>query len=141
MRISGQVHLAAPPARIWTLLTDPEQISHCTPGLRHWRVVEPNKRFQIALSWGGEQNPINIPIELEWTHLIPPHQMQMTGQGTMGSGLIKADGEFTLQPVTQETDLYFTAVFHTPNKIIDRIIANAFPRATDSFFQCIQQMI
>jgi carbon monoxide dehydrogenase subunit G len=146
MKITGTVTFSTPPHLVWATLTDPEALSQCMPGLQKWHIIQPDKRFQLILSWGDSAN--KIPIILEWTELTPPHHLKLIGQTQMGGAHIQVTGEFLLtnsqenagqEPDTQETVLQFTAVIEAHNKFWQQIISNAAPKVAETFFNCIKQ--
>ncbi|MCP4361854.1 MAG: hypothetical protein GY796_27900 [Chloroflexi bacterium] len=142
MNISGATTLPASTVKIWAILTDPQKVSQCAPGIADWNIRIPNQEFELLIRWdSGLSAPLTFPVTLQWTNLIPPQQMNLTAAIQVGSQTITVTGQLQLIPLTdKETEMQFTAVLHTTNPLITQIARNTAPKYIDTFCLRLQQM-
>ncbi len=139
MRYIGTVDFQVPCQQVWEALLTPEELSICVPGLLSWRPLKSNQTFSLQLAWEAGTNPIQFPLLLEWVEQRPPEFLLLNGTMTFSNSQIVGEGEITLTAVTPtHTQLQFTAVITTPNKMTDRIRHTAMPQIITSFFKCMK---
>lgn len=143
MKMSGTTTLHAPIDQVWLVLTDPEQLSHCLPGLSSWETVEPEQAFRLFIIWGDDNSPrLKVPILLRWTYQQPPTELHLSGQITTGSTVTEANGTLCLTAVSvTQTDIDFTAVVEPAHPMIDQMARNLAPQIANAFFKRLQQKL
>ena len=139
MRYIGTVDFQIPRQQVWDALLNPDELSHCVPGLLNWRPLKSNQAFSLQLAWAAADNPIQFPLLLEWVEQRPPEFLLLKGTMKFSSSQIIGEGDIMLTAVTPtHTQLQFTAVITTPNKMLDRIVHTAVPQIITSFFKCMK---
>ena len=48
MDIEGTEIISAPREKVWAFVTDAESMASCTPGVKSFRILEPDKRFEVV---------------------------------------------------------------------------------------------
>ena len=77
MRVAGQVRVKVPREEAFKILTNPDALSRCTPGLEAMEIVEPGRRFRGAGVVGVGAVRIHFTTEIEWLDLSPPRGARM----------------------------------------------------------------
>lgn len=139
MNISGLVPLAAPQTAVWQLLTTPEQLCGCLPGLQTWQPLS-DCRFQLEVVWQFAPNGHKpILISIEWTDWHPPVRLDTTAVLTYNQQPIDVNGRFTLNAIsTHQTELHFDLTIDSPNTFIDQLARKLAPRLIDNYFVCLK---
>ncbi len=144
MNVSGLVSFTAPQTAVWQLLTTPEQLCGCLPGLQTWQPLS-DRRFELEVVWQFAPNGHKpIPITIEWTRLQPPITLDTTAVLTFNQQQIEINGRFSLSPSAtspQQTDLHFELAIDSPNSFIDQLARNLAPRLIDNYFVCLKAQL
>lgn len=142
MNISGVVPFPVPAMVVWRLLTNPEQLCDCMPGLQAWRPLS-DHHFELDLVWQfGSNGQKPIPVTIQWTRLDPPVTLETTALLTLNRQPIDIDGRFTLSATSApETELHFTITVNSPNPFIDQLARSLAPRLIDSYFVCLKNRL
>jgi carbon monoxide dehydrogenase subunit G len=139
MNLSGTVPFTASQTAVWRLLTTPEQLCNCMPGLQDWQAVA-DHHFQLNIAWQfGPDGQKPVPVTIRWTQLIPPIRLDTTAVFHLNQQQVDVNGRFTLTPVTPHTtELHFKAEVNSPNPFIDQLARSLAPRLIDTYFACLQ---
>ena len=150
IRLTGSVNFSVPLTAVWALLTTPEQVGQCVPGLLKWEEVIPNFQFKLTLAWDGQnRSNIVIPASIQWHIIEPPYH---SGQGAV-LGLSFQATPLSMTQISFKSDiklvqldekltrLDFTAVGNTPNPFLDQILKNVLPKQIDIFFSCMMNKL
>jgi hypothetical protein len=142
MNISGVVPFIAPAAAVWQLLTTPEQLCGCMPGLQAWRPVT-DHHFELDLTWQfGPNGQKPIPVTITWTRLHPPTELETTAVIIFNRLPIHIDGRLTLNATSPVgSEVYFNITVNSPNAFIDQLARSLAPRLIDSYFACLKNRV
>jgi carbon monoxide dehydrogenase subunit G len=140
MHFFGTVEFNAVPHAVWELLMQPDIMGRCLPGVNNWRIVTPNKVFDLMFQWPTNQtSEIELPVRLEWTERREMIYLAIKATTQIGSQLIHGVGDFTLNIThPQKTEVSFTIDITTPNKMFDRLVHTAVPKLANAFFTCLR---
>ncbi len=84
MKIEDSFEVAAPRARVWRLITDPETVAGCVPGCDGVEVVSPTLyRARVSVKVGPIKASFNMEVEL--TQETPPEELRSKSRGEEGS--------------------------------------------------------
>jgi carbon monoxide dehydrogenase subunit G len=139
MNLSGTVPFNAPQTAVWQLLTAPDHLCDCMPGLQDWQAIT-DHHFQLNIAWQfGPNGQKPIPVTIHWTQLLPPTRLDTTAVFHLHQQQINVNGRFSLTPLTPDaTELHFTVAINSPNPFIDQLAHSLAPRLIDTFFACLQ---
>jgi carbon monoxide dehydrogenase subunit G len=145
MHIGGKVNVKASRRAVWSVLTDAEAVSRCTPGLESMEVLVPGRIFRAVGAIGVGSMKVRFTTEVEWLELHPPRRavMKLSGRGRrssvqVGSEVLLADG------ADGSTDMEWAAdvtVKGTLDKLAARLMKPATYQMTGEFFNCIKRKI
>jgi len=138
MEFGGRYKMAAPRARIWDALNDPQMLKAAIPGCH-------------LIEWSGPgtldlEIKVNLGImsptfkgELALTNIIPAESYTLSGKGKGGMlGLAEGSADVTLADDGEETLLTFTANGGASGQIMKMgkaLIGNSAQRIIDGFFE------
>ena len=90
MDIRGTEIIHAPREKVWAFVTDAESMASCTPGGKSFRILEPDKRFEVVGGVKLGTVGLNAKTVVEFTDLVEPDQAKLKfrgrGPGTMIDG-------------------------------------------------------
>lgn len=143
MKISGESLIKAPINTVWQILADPQQISHCMPGLSGWEIIEPGKQFKLFVIWGEDDAPrLKVPVTLTWAEVDEPRYMFLTGEILVGTAVTNTTGTLNLTPTTPtQTTIQFTSTVTAPNQMVDQIARTLAPTIANTFFKNLQKAV
>lgn len=96
MHFEGIVHIKASQDLVWEFLTDPEQVSKCSPGVNSLEIVEKNRKFRASVETGLGSVKVKFMMDVEWTALEPPHHAILRAHGAAPGSAVDIDSEMTL---------------------------------------------
>jgi carbon monoxide dehydrogenase subunit G len=139
MNLSGTVPFTASPTAVWRLLTTPEQLCACMPGLQDWQAIS-DQHFQLNIAWQfGPDVQKPVPVTIRWNQLRPPSRLDTTAVFHLNQQQVEINGRFTLTPATpRTTELQFKIEINSPNPFIDQLARSLAPRLIDTYFACLQ---
>ena len=97
MELTGQYTFAAPAARVWDLLMDPQAIASCLPGCQ---TFEPSgdDRYRVVLTAGVAAISGTFEGVVSLADKVPPTSYRLTVQGQGRPGFVIGDASVTLAP-------------------------------------------
>ena len=110
MKVEDSFHVAAPPDRVWSFITDPGQMMKCVPGCESIETIDPTHyRASIRVALGPIKTRFNVEIEI--VEQAPPHRIVSKTRGEEGSkaSLIAADNVLHLTPRDGGTELFYSS--------------------------------
>lgn len=81
MHFTDEIQIAAPQARVWAFLLDPESVGRCAPGVESVRVLD-DTHFQAIVKVGIGQFRSRFTVDLELTDLTPPSVASIRARGS-----------------------------------------------------------
>lgn len=109
MKIEDSFDVAAPRARVWELITDPETVAGCVPGCDGIEVVSDTLyRARVSVKVGPIKASFNMEVEL--TGETPPEEIRSKSRGEEGSRASTVSSENLLR--LEEIDADNTRVFY-----------------------------
>lgn len=102
MRISKNLQIDQPPAKVWSFLWDVERVAKCLPGCRDVRTIVPHERYAAVVSERVGPFGVQFPLEIQILEAQPQRRLkaQATGRDArMGSSL-----RVTLELVLEECE-------------------------------------
>lgn len=136
MKLSGAHTLPAPPAEVWSLLTDPERLAELLPGCERLEPDGPD-RFKAVVKFGVAAITGKYSGTLEFADKKPPHSllMKLSGRGT--PGFVDGQGQIELTEKGGQTELHYTGEANVGGMIAavgQRMIEMAARKILDQFF-------
>ena len=108
MKLAGTVAMPAPPAEVWSLLTDPARLSRLLPGCERLEPDGPD-RYKAAVKFGIAAISGKYAGTLEFTEKKPPHSLVLKMDGRGLPGFVKGEGRIELAAKgASDTELTYT---------------------------------
>jgi carbon monoxide dehydrogenase subunit G len=138
MEMSGERRIAAPRARVWEALNDPEALKAAIPGCEHIeKHSDTELTARIALKIGPMAAKFTAKVHLE--NLDPPASYTISGEGNGGAmGFAKGGADVTLEEAgPAETLLRYAVKAQVGGKMAQlgaRLIDSTAKQMADQFF-------
>ena len=145
MRLEGNVQIKAPRQQVWQLLTDPEAVSKCMPGVDSIEIVTPNRKFRALGAIGLGTVKLKVANDIEWLELEPAQRAKMKIHGTApGSSMDTVSEMFLTDGADGSTDMHWTAevvVLGTIASLAARLMGSVTKKLTSDFFNCVKKRL
>ena len=143
--IEGEETIAAPLAKVWVGLNDPEVLKACIPGCQS---LEKKSDTELAATVVLKIGPIKATFngEVTLTNLNPPYSYTISGEGKGGiAGFAKGGADVTLTEAgPNETVLKYTAKADVGGKIAQlgsRLISSTSKKLAGEFFSSFSEKL
>ncbi len=145
LTIEGEETIAAPLAKVWVGLNDPEVLKACIPGCQS---LEKKSDTELAATVVLKIGPIKATFngEVTLTNLNPPYSYTISGEGKGGiAGFAKGGADVTLTEAgPNETVLKYTAKADVGGKIAQlgsRLISSTSKKLAGEFFSSFSEKL
>lgn len=145
MHFAGTVTIDAPRDKVWSFLTDPEQITRCAPGLESVEVIAPNQKFRAVASVGFGAVKASFVTDVEWMDLDAPNRARMKAHGKAPGSVVDASSEMVLGDgpggatvLNWSSDVTIIGAIAS---LAARLMGVVAQKVTDSFFDCVRKQI
>lgn len=137
MEMTGAIHIAAPRARVWTALNDPEILKESIPGCQELnRLSDTEMSAVVATKVGMVRATFTGAVTL--TNIVPEVSYTITGEGKGGAaGFAKGSADVMLADEDDGTKLTYTARGQVGGKLAQigaRLIDATAKQMADQFF-------
>lgn len=138
MDMSGEYRIAAPRARVWAALNDPDTLRQAIPGCEELNKLSETELEAVARAKIG---PVSARFKGKVTlsELKPPESYTLTGEGSGGAaGFAKGQAQVSLVADGDETILHYTVKASIGGKLAQlgqRLVDGAAKKMADEFFE------
>lgn len=138
MDMTGEYRIAAPRARVWAALNDPEVLRQAIPGCEELTKLS-DTAFEAAAR--AKVGPVSARFKGKVTlsNLNPPESYTLSGEGTGGAaGFAKGEATVTLESDGDATRLRYVVKASVGGKLAQvgqRLIDGAARKMADEFFE------
>ena len=139
MDIAGTYTFAAPPARVWALLMDPQTIASCIPGCERLDPDGPD-RYKANITIGMAAITGNYDGTVVITDKVEPSSYRLSVEGQGRPGFVKGAVSITLRDDGANTIVEVQGSVQTGGTIArlgQRIVGSAAKMMQDRFFACM----
>lgn len=145
MHLEGEVAIKAPRAKVWQVLTDPQAVTACMPGIDSFEVVTPGRKFKAVGAIGLGTVKVKFASDVEWVELDAPHRAKMKMRGTApGSSMDTVSEMFLTDGPDGTTHMKWTAdivVVGTIASLAARLMGGVSKKLTSDFFDCVRKRL
>lgn len=144
MELTGTERIAAPRARVWQALNDPETLKACIPGCERIEMLSPTEmKVRVALKLGPIKAGFSGQVTL--TDIDPPNGYTISGEGSGGSaGGAKGSAKVRLVDDRDGSLLSYHVTSHVTGKIAQlgaRLVDSASQKLAGDFFGRLREMV
>ena len=144
MDMTNSVLLAAPPARVWDGLNDPQVLKRCIAGCESIeRVADNAYKVAMTVAIGPVKAKFKGDLKLEDIDAPNAYTIRFSGQGGV-AGFGNGSARVTLQPEGDATRLHYTVDAQVGGKVAQvgsRLIDGASRKMADDFFNAFRREI
>jgi carbon monoxide dehydrogenase subunit G len=145
VKLEKEVHLDAPPERVWDLVSDIEALARCIPGLEELQIVD-DRQFQSVVRLGVGPISARFQLESRLEELDPPNRVVMVTEGADRSigGRVRQRQEFDLAPDGEGTRVRITSDIQISGRFAtfgQRIIAARADQFVDEVVANVEQLL
>ena len=137
MKLAGTASLPAPPAEVWSLLTDASRLSRLLPGCERLEPDGPD-RYKVAVKFGIAAISGKYAGTLEFSQKKAPHLLVLKMDGRGLPGFVKGEGRIDLAPKGSDTELTYSGEAQVGGLIASvgqRMIDAAARKIVQQFFE------
>jgi carbon monoxide dehydrogenase subunit G len=95
MKFSGSVDINAPRDRVWSFVTDPDQVGQCGPGVESIEVID-DTHFKATAKVGIGFISARFVVNLEMAEQAPPDRAVIKAHGQAPGSAVDATAEMAL---------------------------------------------
>ena len=107
MKLAGATTLPAPPAEVWSLLTDASRLERLLPGCERLEPDGPD-RYKAAVKFGIAAISGKYAATLQFVQKRPPHSLVLKMQGQGLPGFLNGEGRIELTAKGNDTELTYS---------------------------------
>jgi carbon monoxide dehydrogenase subunit G len=143
MDMTGEYKIAAPRARVWAALNDPEVLRQAIPGCED---VKKLSDTELEASARAKIGPVSARFsgKVTLSDLNPPQGYTLTGEGSGGAaGFAKGEAKVTLSEDGDATILRYTVKAIIGGKLAQlgqRLVDGAAKKMADEFFEKFSEL-
>jgi uncharacterized protein len=141
MHFADTLEIAAPRARVWAFLIDPEQVGSCGPGVESIEVIDAT-HFKAKAKVGVGFISARFTISLEMAELHAPEQATIIARGQAPGSAVDATAGMTLAELGPDrTRMEWSADVNISGTIASvgaRLIQGTAEKMINQTFACIR---
>ena len=141
MQFAGSTEINAPRDRVWSFVTDPEQVGWCGPGVEAIEVVD-ESHFRARAKVGVGVVSARFAVNLELAEQAPPDRAVIKASGQAPGSAVEATGEMALSgppegPTTMEWSASVT-ILGTFAAVGARLVEGQANKMIKQAFDCMR---
>jgi carbon monoxide dehydrogenase subunit G len=144
VKFSGTVEINAPRDRVWTFVTDPDQVGQCGPGVESIEVVD-ETHFKATAKVGIGFINARFVAQMEMADLVPPERAVIKAHGQAPGSAVDATAQMTLSgPPEGPTRMDWSAdvaLSGTMASLGSRLIEGTANKMIGQTFDCMRQKL
>lgn len=136
MKLAGTAILPAPPAEVWSLLTDATRLARLLPGCERLEPDGPD-RYKAAVKFGIAAISGKYAGTLEFAQKKPPHSLLLKLDGKGLPGFVKGEGYIELTAKGGDSEIAYVGEAQVGGLIASvgqRMIEGAARKIVQQFF-------
>lgn len=140
MKFEGTASLPAPPAEVFSLLTDASRLARLLPGCERLEPDGPD-RYKAAVKFGIAAISGKYAGTLEFAEKKPPHSLTLKMDGKGLPGFVKGQGRIELTAKGNDTELTYSGEAQVGGLIASvgqRMIDVAARKIVQQFFESVR---
>jgi carbon monoxide dehydrogenase subunit G len=95
MQFAGTVDIAAPRAKVWAFVIDPDQVGQCGPGVESIEVID-DTHFKATAKVGIGFINARFVVNMEMAELTPPDKAVIKAHGQAPGSAVDATAQMSL---------------------------------------------
>jgi carbon monoxide dehydrogenase subunit G len=140
VKFEGTASLPAPPAEVFSLLTDASRLARLLPGCERLEPDGPD-RYKAAVKFGIAAISGKYAGTLEFAEKKPPHSLTLKMDGKGLPGFVKGEGRIELTAKGSDTELTYSGEAQVGGLIASvgqRMIDVAARKIVQQFFDAVK---
>ena len=141
MRFEGTLDIAAPRDRVWSFLTDPNQVTTCAPDLQRLDITDPH-HFNVVIRAGVGPIKSTFTMNVQFIELDRPKHAAVLARGQapgsaveMVSNMDLAEFDETHTVMEWSSDVSVSGMIQ---QVGARLLQGAADKITQQVFACIK---
>lgn len=141
MRFEGTLDIAAPRDRVWSFLTDPEQVTACAPDLQSLVITDPH-HFKVVVRAGVGPIKSTFAMNVEFLELRRPNHAVLLARGQAPGSAVEMVSNMDLSEIDENDTMMQWSTDVTVSGLIQqvgaRLMQGAADKITQQVFACIK---
>ena len=143
MKLEGTYTVRAPRERVWSLLTEPENLARCLPGCQKLEATGDNC-YAMTLKVGIASISGTYTGTVSLGEITPPSHLRMKVSGRGTPGFLDGEGSLDLEEQGEETLVRYSGDVHVGGMIASvgqRMLEGAARMILSQFFQNLTRQL
>ena len=144
MRFEGTLDIAAPRDRVWTFLTDPQQVSGCAPDLQRLEITD-SEHFTVVVRAGVGPIKGTFTMRVTFTELRAPERAAIQARGQAPGSAVEMQNVLELtEAAPGHTTMRWSSEVTVSGMIASvgaRLMQGAADKTTQQVFACIKEKL
>jgi carbon monoxide dehydrogenase subunit G len=143
MRLAGSHIIGASRELVWQVVTEPQIVQSCVPGLDELEIVEAGRLFRGTVKYSLGPNQLLFPTAVEWLELETPRLARLRAETAFAGTTIEVASRLELFPLSaDQTLLDWDAEIGLSghgenNRFVLQMVNMMANKALTSFFDCV----
>ncbi len=143
LEFADTLAVAAPPARVWQRLMDPDFVAAAAPGVEGVERVD-DTHFRVKAMLGVGSVSVRFAIDVELADLVAPSSARMIVKGAAPGSALQADSSVRLSAVNEGTALAWTVGAEVRGTLAStgaRLLKGTAKKLTSVFWKTFAQRV
>ena len=141
MRFEGTLDIAAPRDRVWSFLTDPNQVTTCAPDLQRLDIIDPH-HFNVVIRAGVGPIRSTFTMNVQFIELDRPKHAAVLARGQAPGSAVEMVSNMDLAEFDETNTVMEWSSEVTVSGMIQqvgaRLVQGAADKITQQVFACIK---
>ena len=141
MRFEGTLDIAAPRDRVWSFLTDPNQVTTCAPDLQRLDIIDPH-HFNVVIRAGVGPIKSTFTMNVQFIELDRPKHATVLARGQAPGSAVEMVSNMDLAEFDETHTMMEWSSEVTVSGMIQqvgaRLLQGAADKITQQVFACIK---
>ena len=141
MRFEGTLDIAAPRDRVWSFLTDPNQVTTCAPDLQRLDITDPH-HFNVVIRAGVGPIKSTFTMNVQFIELDRPKHAAILARGQAPGSAVEMVSNMDLAEFDETHTVMEWSSEVTVSGMLQqvgaRLVQGAADKITQQVFECIK---
>jgi len=143
LKVEGKYEFKAPREQVYALLTNPQALQACMPGIKRFEAVSDDE-FEVTLEAGVASIKGTYTGKARMADQDPPNSLKLVVEGSGSAGWVRGEGKLSLTESGPNTTVAVdgdATVGGLVASVGQRLIGGVAKKMVAQFFECMQSQL